>query len=450
MQKAAAAMTAFKIVIRTAFVLALALVNHPAMSADDDRVTIRWWHALTDANRAAVETLARTFNESQREYRIVPEYKGSYAETLAAGLSAFDHGSPPHILQVVEVGTATIMSQPGMVKPVHELMREARASFDPRAYLSSITSYYSTVAGEMLSFPFNSSSMVMWVNRDKLNAAGLANAPLATWPQVFEAAARLNKSVSPTCGFSSAWFTWAMIEQFSAWHNIPLATKSNGIEGFDAQLMFDTPLLRRHLQSLVDLQRERIFDYSGRGDAGEVRFLSGECPIFLTSSGLYGRVRADAKFAFDAIAMPYYPDVSGAPQNSIIGGASLWVMRGKTPYEYRGVAQFFAFLSEPDRQATLHQELGYLPVTRAAYEKTRASGFYARTPLLETPIRELINKPPTESSRGIRLGEMVRLRDIWGEEAEAALRDQKSVADALAASVTRGNDVLRAFERRAR
>jgi sn-glycerol 3-phosphate transport system substrate-binding protein len=292
--------------------------------------------------------------------------------------------------------------------------------------------------------------MVMWINRDKLRAAGLAGAPLATWPQVFEAARRLQRSVSPTCGFSSAWFTWAMIEQFSAWHNIPLATKSNGIEGFDARLTFDTPVLRRHLESLVELQRERIFDYSGRGDSGEVRFLSGECAIFLSSSGFYGRVKAEAKFSYDALAMPYYPDVPGAPQNSIIGGASLWVMRGKTPYEYRGVAQFFAFLSEPDRQAALHQELGYLPVTRAAYEQTRASGFYARTPLLEVPIRELINKEPTENSRGIRLGEMVRLRDIWSEEAEAALRREKPVADALAASVARGNEILRAIERRAR
>lgn len=428
-------------------ILLMTFCGHPAL-AQDARIRIDLWHALTDANRGAVERLSSDFNASQRQYRIVPEYKGSYDQTMAAGLAAFDHGTPPHILQVVEVGTATMMSQSGIVKPIHELMREARAFFDPRAYLPAITSYYSTPTGEMLSFPFNSSSLVMWVNKDQLTRAGLSNTTLTTWPQVFAAAKILQRSVSPSCGFSTAWFTWAMIEQFSAWHNQPVATRANGIEGFDAELLIDTPLLRRHMETLVRLQRDRIFDYSGRDDAGEVRFLRGECPIFFTSSGFYGRVRAEARFEFDVLPIPYYPDVAGAPQNTIIGGASLWVLRGKTPVEYRGVAAFFSFLSEPQRQAELHQSLGYLPVTRAAYETTRASGFYDRIPLLEVPIRELIDHPPTVNSRGLRLGDMVTLRQIWSEEFEAALGGRKSVGEALAQSVLRGNQVLRRFERR--
>jgi sn-glycerol 3-phosphate transport system substrate-binding protein len=433
---------AIYLLLLTGFCLSL-----PAVS-QDARIQIDLWHALTDANRAAVERLATEFNASQSSYRIVPAYKGSYDQTMAAGLAAFDHGSPPHILQVVEVGTATMMSQSGIVKPIHELMRETRSYFDPRAYLPAITSYYSTATGEMLSFPFNSSSLVMWVNKDQLTRAGISDAPLATWPQLIAAATILQQSVSPSCGFSTAWFTWAMIEQFSAWHNLPVATRGNGIEGFDTELLIDTPLLRRHMETLVRLQRDKIFDYSGRDDAGEVRFLNGECPIFFTSSGFYGRVRENARFRFDAMPIPYYPDVKGAPQNTIIGGASLWVLRGKTPAEYRGVANFFTFLSEPNRQAELHQSLGYLPVTRAAYETTRASGFYDRIPLLQVPIRELIDRPPTENSRGLRLGDMVQLRQIWSEEFEAALRGQKSVENALSESVRRGNEVLRQFERR--
>lgn len=409
-------------------------------------VEIRWWHAMNEANRAAVEALARAFNEAQDRYVIRPEYKGNYAATLEAGLKAFAQGHAPHILQVVEVGTATMMSQPAMFKPIHEVMREAREYFDPRAYLPAITGYYSTANGEMVSFPFNSSSLVMWVNRDKLRAAGLATAPLRTWPQVIEAARRLQASVSPSCGFSSGWFTWAMIEQFSAWHDVPVATRNNGFDGFDAELTIDSPLHVRHLATLVDLQKTRVFDYSGRTDTGETRFVTGECPIFLSSSGFYGRVRAEARFAFDAVPMPFYPDVANAPQNSLIGGASLWVMRGKTPYEYRGIAKFFAFLSETDRQASLHQELGYLPLTRGAYDKTRASGFYASAPLLETPLLELTLKPTTVHSRGLRLGDMVKLRDAWAEEIEAALRGEQSAADALRRSVVRGNSILRAFE----
>jgi sn-glycerol 3-phosphate transport system substrate-binding protein len=145
--------------------------------------------------------------------------------------------------------------------------------------------------------------------------------------------------------------------------------------------------------------------------------------------------------------MPYFPDVPGAPQNSIIGGASLWVMAGKSPAEYKGIAKFFTFLSDTDRQVNLHEVSGYLPITKAAYEKTKASGFYEKNPILEVPLKELTNKPPTENSRGLRFGGMVQMRDVWSEEIEAALAGKKSAKEALDAAVSRGNQMLRQFER---
>lgn len=411
---------------------------------------LQWWHAMTGGNNEVVVKLAEEFNASQREYKVVPTYKGSYPDTMNAGIAAFRAGNAPHILQVFEVGTATMMSAKGAVKPVFELMKEAGETFDPKAYLPAITGYYSTAKGDMLSFPFNSSSMVMWINKDALKKAGLnADQPPKTWPDVFEAAKKLKSAGYATCGFSNAWATWANIEQLSAWHNLPLSTKANGLDGFDTVLEFNAPLQVKHLQTLVDLQKDKTYDYSGRTNAGEGRFTAGECPIFLTSSGFYGNVRGNAKFDWAAVPMPYYPDVQGAPQNSIIGGASLWVMGGKNAAEYKGVAKFFSFLSDTDRQAKLHQESGYLPITRAAYEKTKAAGFYEKNPSLHTALIELTNKEPTDNSRGLRLGNMVQLRDVWAEEMEAALAGQKSAKDALDAAVTRGNQMLRQFERTA-
>ncbi len=427
-------------------VLVLSLMGlHPVMAATE----IHWWHAMTDANKSAVEELAHNFNASQTEFIIVPTAKGSYPQTMNAGLAAFESGNAPHILQVVEVGTATMMNAQGAIKPVHQLMRDANQYFDPKSYLPAITGYYSTASGEMLSFPFNSSSAVMWLNADILVRAGLENAPLETWQQVFDAARKLQAGLSPGCGFSTAWLTWIMVEQFSAWHNYPIATKVNGIDGLDTMLKTNSPLHVRHIAQLSDLQKNKIFDYSGRNDEGENRFVSGECPILISSSGFYGKVKALAKFKFRSAPMPYYPDVAGAPQNSLIGGASLWVMRGKTPHEYRGVAKFFAFVSGTERQAWLHQQLGYLPVTRAAYETTRASSFYKTNPFHEMPLLSLTRKPPTENSRGVRLGDMVDLRNIWAEEIEATLERRKSAQAAMDDAVRRGNEVLRAFERRA-
>jgi sn-glycerol 3-phosphate transport system substrate-binding protein len=407
---------------------------------------IQWWHAMTGANNEVVNKLAEEFNASQNKYKVVPTYKGQYADTLNAGIAAFRAGGAPHILQVFEVGTATMMGAKGAVKPVHELMKEAGEKFDPKAYLPAVTGYYSTSKGEMLSMPFNSSSMVMWINKDELKKAGVNEIP-KTWPQVFEAAKKLKAAGHDTCGFSNAWASWAHIEQFSAWHDVPMATKANGLEGFDTEMKFNSPVHVKHLQNLVDLQKDKTYDYSGRDSKSEGRFTSGECAIFLTSSGFYGNVKANAKFDFTSAPMPYYPDVEGAPQNSIIGGASLWVMGGKSADEYKGVAQFFTFLSDTDRQAKIHQQTGYMPITKAAYEKTKASGFYEKNPVLQTPVLELTNKEPTENSRGLRFGNMVQIRDVISEEIESALAGQKPAKDALDAAVSRSNQILRQFER---
>jgi sn-glycerol 3-phosphate transport system substrate-binding protein len=330
-------------------------------------------------------------------------------------------------------------------------MKEAGEAFDPKSYLPAITGYYSTAKGDMLSMPFNSSSMVMWYNKDAFKKAGLnADAPPKTWPEVFEAARKLKAAGFDKCGFSNAWATWANVEQLGAWHNVPLSTRVNGMEGFDAVLNFNqSPVFQKHWANLVDLQKEGVYSYSGRTNTGEGRFTSGECPIFLTSSAFFGNVRANAKFDWANAPMPYYPDAAGAPQNSIIGGASLWVMGGKSAAEYKGVAKFFTFLSDVDRQVKLHTESGYLPITRAAYEKVKASGFYKDKPFLETPLLQLNNKEPTENSRGLRYGGLVQIRDVWSEELEAALNGQKTAKAALDAAAERGNTMLRQFERTA-
>ena len=246
--------------------VALALAT-PAYAVTE----IQWWHAMTGGNNDIVNKLADDFNASQSDYKVVPTFKGSYADTMNAGIAAFRAGNAPHIMQVFEVGTATMMSATGAIKPVYQLMKDAGEPFDPKAYLPAITGYYSTSKGDMLSFPFNSSSMVMWINKDELKKAGVAEIP-KTWPEVFDAAKKLKAAGHATCGFSNAWATWAHIEQFSAWHNVPIGTKANGLDGFDTVLKFNSPLHVKHLQNLIDLQKDKTYDYSGRANASEGRF----------------------------------------------------------------------------------------------------------------------------------------------------------------------------------
>ncbi len=254
----------------------------------------------------------------------------------------------------------------------------------------------------MLSFPFNSSSTVMWINQDALKKANIAEIP-KTWPEVFDAAKKLKAAGYATCGFSDAWVTWVNLEQFSAWHNVPLATKANGLDGFDTVLEFNGPLQVKHLENLIELQKDKTYDYSGRTNTGEGRFTSGECPIFLTSSAFFGNVKAQRQVRLHHGADALLSGRQGRTAE-LDHRRRFAVGDGRQDAdEYKGVAKFLAFLSDTDRQVEIHKASGYLPITKAAYEKAKAEGFYKDQPYLETPLLELTNKEPTENSRGLRL-----------------------------------------------
>ena len=410
-------------------------------------VELQWWHAMTSVNADRVNKIAADFNASQTAYKIVPVFKGSYAETMNAGVAAYRAGNPPHIIQIFEVGTATMIAAKGAVKPVYQLMAEVGEPFDQNAYLSAVTAYYSTADGKMLSLPFNSSTAITYWNKDAFKKAGLDpdKAP-KTWPETLAAAQKLRAGGSP-CGLTAAWISWTQIEQFSAWHNIPLATKANGLEGADAVLEINNPIVAKHIQNLGEAQKDRSFDYGGRTNEPEGKFLNAECAMIQTSSAAYGIFKAGAKFDFSMAELPYYPDIAGAPQNSIIGGASLWVMGGKKPEEYKGVAKFFTFLSQTGLQQKLHEDTGYLPITKAAYEATKESGFYEQNPGREIPVLQMTAKPPTENSRGLRLGNLVQIRDVIAEDLETVFAGKSDAQLALDDAVKRGNDLLRQFQK---
>src|ERR1700710_346321 len=338
---------------------------------------ITWWHAMSGELGRQLEKLAADFNASQSEYKIVPSYKGNYTETVTAAIFALRSRSQPAIVQVNEIATATMIAAKGPLYPVFELMRDEREAFSPAAYLPAVTGYYSDISGNMLSFPFNASTPILYYNKDQFRAAGLDPeiAP-KTWPEVGEAAKRL-RAAGAICGLTTSWPSWINVENFSAFHNLPLASKAHGFGGVGAELTFNNPPVVRHIAQLAEWQTTKAFDYSGRGQSAEPRFQKGECGIFIGSSATRADIKANSKIEVGYGMMPYYPDVFGAPQNAIIGGATLWVLRDRPRTEYAGVARFFAYLSRPEVQAAWHQNTGYLPITRAAFDLTRAQGVYA-------------------------------------------------------------------------
>ena len=407
---------------------------------------IQFWHSMPGALGERVVDLSNRFNASQKEYRITPVFKGSYDESMAAAIAAFRAGNAPHILQVFEVGTATMMAAKGAIKPVYQMMREAGEKFDPKLYVASVTGYYTDTKGNMLSFPFNSSTTVFFYNKDAFQKAGIpADSPPKTWGEVMVAAAKL-KASGAACAFTTGWQSWVHLENLSAWHNVPFATKENGFGGFDTQLSFNGPLQVKHVDMLADWVKKGYFTYGGRRNEPEAKFFSGECAMLTSSSAAYGNIQKNAKFPFAVSALPYHGDAQGAPQNTIIGGASLWVMSGKTAPSYKGVAKFFNFLSEPALQAEWHQQTGYLPITPGAYDLTKKQGFYEKNPGADVSVHQMTGRAPTANSKGLRLGSFVQIRGVIDEELESVWAGKKTGQQALDAAVQRGNELLRRFE----
>jgi len=427
--------------------LAAALAAAGAFAAPAQAQTeIQWWHSMTGANNDKVNDLAAKFNASQNAYKVVAVYKGSYPESMTAAIAAFRAGNPPHIVQVFEVGTATMMAAKGAIVPVAKVMADAKEPFNPKAYLPAVAGYYTDSKGNMLSFPFNSSTVMFYVNKDSFQKAGLnpEKAP-KTWKE-FGAAAQKLKAAGQECVYTTGWPSWMHIENFSAWHNVPIGTKQNGMAGFDTEYKINSPLHVRHVAMLGNWAKQGLFTYSGRRNEAEARFASGECAMLTSSAGAQGTIRRTAKFPWSINFIPYHDDVKGAPQNSIIGGASLWIMGRKPAGDYKGVAKFLAFLSQPEIQMEWHTGTGYVPITLAAYELTRKSGYYDKNPGADMPVRQLTNKTPTANSKGLRFGNFVQGREVIEEEMEAVFAGKKDAKTALNDAVKRGNEILRKFQ----
>lgn len=427
---------------RTFAAVLTALAASSAYAATD----IQFWHSMEGALGERVNELVKEFNEKNPDYNVNAVYKGTYGESMNAGIAAFRAGNAPDVLQVFEVGTATMMYAKGAIKPVQEMSEEAGKPLDPKAFIGAVAGYYSSQDGKLISMPFNSSTVVFYYNKDAFKKAGLdpEKAP-KTWEELADVGQKL-KAAGQECGYTTSWPSWAQLETFSAWHNVPYATKDNGFGGVDARLAIDTPLHVKHLDNLAKLAKEGIFTYGGRGDQPNSLFISGKCAMITGSSGMRANIAKNAKFEFGTSTLPYYADVKGAPQNTIIGGASLWVFAKKSPEVYKGVTEFFHFLASPEIAARWHQQTGYVPVTVAAYEQTKKSGFYDKNPGTEIGVQQL-NVATTAQSRGVRLGFLPQIREIEDQEIERIMAGKTSAQDGIKTMVTRGNELLEKFEK---
>jgi len=416
----------------------------PAVATAETEV--QFWHAFTGRLGELVKAQVADFNASQSDFVVVESHKGNYSETLNAGIAAFRAQEQPHILMVFEVGTATMMAASGAVRPMFEVMAESGATFEPDSYIGAVKGYYTTTDGDMLSLPFNASTPVLWVNRDAMSAAGVdPDTDLSTWQNVGAVLDQL-KAGGEECPLVTAWQSWIHLENFSAYHDVPFATKDNGFAGLDTELALNGEAQVAHLTAMGEWAKDGKFIYTGRRNEGGANFRAGDCALFTESSAGYAGIKSEAEFAFDVRPLPYWEGVGNSPQNTIIGGASLWVMSGHEADEYKGAGEFLSYLSSSEVQAKWHQDTGYLPITAEAGEATKAAGFYDENPGTDIAVIQMTTNETTANSKGLRLGSFDQIRGIIDEELEGIWSGDKTAQEAMDSAKERGDALLRRFE----
>lgn len=421
-------------------------------AASGTRTRIVMWHAMSAANGEEINRLVREFNASQPDFELEAVFKGTYPDTLTAAIAAYRAGQAPNIVQVFEVGTGTMLAAGPAVKPVWQLAKETGLAIDPKAYIPGVRGYYSLPNGDLASMPFNSSTAIMWYNKDAFEKAGLdPSKPPLVWTDVIKAAQTLASKAPTPIACTSSWMTWIQFEEFAAMHDLPYATEADGYNGLDAKLLVNAQPFVNQLQRFLDMAKDGSFKYTGRDTAPDAIFYSGQAAIGFGSSSGRADIVKNAQFKYAEALLPYEPSVNAHPNNSIIGGASLWTMTApkRTEAEYRGVAKFFQFIGQPEQAALYAQHTGYVPVTTAGYELTKQQGFYEKNPGTDLPVQQLSRGTLTENSRGLRLGRLPEIRNIMYEEIERALQGQQGAQQALDNSVERGNRVLRDFQKSA-
>jgi len=420
-------------------VLVIVVGAPPALAAPTE---IEVWHTMKGAAATTFVDLVTRFNSEQSDVRVHPQYKGEEAETVAAGIDAARLKKAPHLLQVSDEQSGVLWTA-GVARPLFEVLPLAKSP-DFNFFLPGTVSFMKNAQGQLYGFPLKASVPVLFYNKEAYRKVGLdPEVPPRTWREL---QVHLLALKTPGSGINCAYTTsdqaWIHIENLGTWHGEAIATRNNGLDGPGATLTFNGLLHVRHTALMMSWVKAEIFSYSGRHKQGDARFLSGECATLSSASNALGDLRAGAGFEFGIAPMPYHEEGARQPVNTLVGGSSLWVMGGKSQAEYTAVAKFLAYFATPVIAARWHQETGNLPLTQAAYLASEKTGFYQSVSGLG-PIMKAAATSVGSVTRGIRLPNYHRVRDVMDTQLEAVWDGSKAAKLALDDAVRLGNTVMR-------
>ncbi len=401
---------------------------------------IEFWYGNTGKIEEAIQAHCAAFNEAQTVHRITCVGQGGYEAGMQKAIAAYRSRQHPVLIQFFDAGTLDLMLSDAVV-PVQEIMPDAPWN----DYINGARSYYETSAGELISQPYNGSTLIFYANMEMLGEAGIDEVP-QTWEGAMEAARQL-KDAGVACPFTTDAHPWRVLEQFSARHGAPIASNNNGYGGLDAEYTFNGGPVADHMLNLAAWREEGLVKLDQDTVAGKYNaaFNAGECAMMEASTGSYGAAYGALGNKVKISMAPMYDGVER--RNTLIGGASIWVMKGHDDADYEAARSFLDFVRDVDQQIEFTRRTGYMPVTKAALASLVESG---KADTLEFATAEMgvasLNQPGDENSRGIRLGFYVQFREVFKEETQKAFNGDQTMQTALDNAVSRGNELLRRFE----
>ncbi|CAN7694668.1 extracellular solute-binding protein [Mesorhizobium sp. LjRoot246] len=417
--------------------VAVAMFGTGAAQAAD----IEFWYGNTGKPEEAIQAACAAFNKSQEKDKVTCVGQGSYEVAMQKAIAAFRAGNAPALLQVFDAGTLDIMLSDAAI-PLSEALPDVK--WDD--YITGARSYYQASDGRLFSQPYNASTLVFYTNKTLLERAGVTKTP-ETWEEVIDAARKL-KASGVTCPYGTNAEPWIIFEQFAARHGEPIATKDNGYGGLDAEYVFNKGLIAQHMQNLKAWRDEGLVRLDVDTKAGKFvsAFTSGECAMMEGSSGSYTTALAGfgGKYELTVSLTPMY--AGHERHNTLVGGGSIWLMKGHSDEENAASKAFLNFLRQPVQQLALTEATGYVPVTQSALDTVRTSGKQDQPAFKAAALGiESLNEPATPASRGIRLGFYTQFRAGWTEEVQKAFNGEQTMQQALDNAKTRGDELLKRF-----
>jgi sn-glycerol 3-phosphate transport system substrate-binding protein len=425
-----------------------ALVAGATGATAQNRVKFDYWYGLTGQLREVMALHCKRFNESQTKFEAVCTGQGGYDKAEQNTIAAFRSRQHPTVVQIYDAGTVNFMLSGATYNAV-QFAKDFNMKVNWNDFFPGISNYYATSKGEMWSFPYNSSTALLYWNKDHFAKIGMTAAP-KTVEEWFDAARKIKAGNHAEAGFCFDFDTWMPLEQFSAIHNLPIASKNNGYDGLDAEMVFNKTKFADYMKDWKKLLDEGVarIQTAQTGKTILQAFADGTCSTVLSSVANHGVMHSTAKPGMNwSVAMlPIYAGTER--KNSLVGGASLWVMAGKSKEEYEAAAAFLDYVSSTAEVKWMPTVTGYIPVTQSAFKEMVAEGFYKQPDKIgrEIAMESLTFTPPTAISRGIRLGNFTQIRAEIRSELEAAFTGKKDMQAALDEAVSRSNQILRRFE----